>query len=112
MAALFADEPLWPLPHRPELIAQKAKWTTHHLLSHLTPPRVADSLGHCQAILLLQTSSLVVTLGPPQRALVAKMYGDLGIGDASVNPPLPTIKQTQVLKILITLMFPTTRKFD
>jgi hypothetical protein len=54
MAALFADEPLWPLPHRPELIAQKAIWATHHLLGHLTPPRVTDSLGLFQAILLLK----------------------------------------------------------
>ena len=51
MAALFADEPLWPLPHRPEQIAQKAIWTTHHLFSHLTPPLVTDSLGLFQAIL-------------------------------------------------------------
>ena len=40
MAALFADEPLWPVSHRPVLIAQKAIGTTHHLLSHLTPPLV------------------------------------------------------------------------
>jgi hypothetical protein len=43
MAALFADEPLWPLPHRPELIAQKAIRATHYLLSHFTPPLVTDS---------------------------------------------------------------------
>ena len=45
MAALFADEPLWPLPHRPELIAQKAIRATHYLLSHFTPPLVTDSLS-------------------------------------------------------------------
>jgi hypothetical protein len=45
MAALFADEPLWPLPHRPELIAQKTIRATHHLLSHFTPPLVTDNLS-------------------------------------------------------------------
>jgi len=45
MAALFADKPLWALPHRPELIAQKTIRATHHLLSHFTPPLVTDSLS-------------------------------------------------------------------
>jgi hypothetical protein len=34
MAALFADEPVGPLQHRPELIGKKAIRAANHLLTH------------------------------------------------------------------------------
>ena len=35
MATLFADEPVWLLQHRPELIGQKAIRTANYRLRHL-----------------------------------------------------------------------------
>jgi hypothetical protein len=34
MTALFADEPVGPLYHWPELIGKKAIWAANHLLGH------------------------------------------------------------------------------